>query len=87
MSNTYTLGRIGLNLRGEYNAATAYEKLDVVSYNGSSYAAKAACTGVVPTNTQSWMLLAKGNPVTTITYADELPTTGTLGQIVFVPMR
>ena len=30
MSTTYNLGRIGLNLRGDYDAATTYEKLDVV---------------------------------------------------------
>lgn len=59
-NTAYELGRVGLKLRGDYNAATAYETLDVVSYNGSCYAAKAACTGVVPTNEQSWMLLAKG---------------------------
>ena len=86
MSNTYELGRIGLNLRGEYNSETAYEKLDVVTYNGSSYAAKASCTGVLPTNTASWLLLAQGNPISAITYADTLPSTGSLGQIVFIPL-
>ena len=32
-NNTYTLGRVGLNLRGEYNQAAAYEPLDVVSWH------------------------------------------------------
>lgn len=57
---TYELGKIGLNLRGNYNASTAYKKLDAVTYNGSSYAALADTTGVVPTNTGKWMLLAQG---------------------------
>ena len=30
MSTTYNLGRIGLNLRGDFDAAASYEKLDVV---------------------------------------------------------
>lgn len=53
MSTTYNLGRIGLNLRGDYDAATTYEKLDVVHYKGNSYAAKGACTGILPTDTNS----------------------------------
>lgn len=56
----YNLGRIGMNVRGAYSATANYEKLDVVSYNGSSYVAKAACTNVLPTNTEKWELLAKG---------------------------
>lgn len=63
---TYELGKIGLNLRGAYNASTAYKKLDVVSYNGSSYAALADATGVAPTNATKWMLLAQGNGVQTL---------------------
>ena len=59
-NNTYELGRVGLKLCGDYNAATAYENLDVVQYDGSCYAAKASCTGIAPTNAQYWMLLSKG---------------------------
>lgn len=62
MSTTYNLGRIGLNLRGDYDAATTYEKLDVVQYKGNSYAAKGACTGILPTDTNSWMMLTAGFP-------------------------
>jgi len=83
--NTYNLGRVGLHIRGEYNAADTYETLDVVTYNGSSYAAKAGCQNVTPTDTQYWVLLAQGNPVNSVTYMEQLPETGTLGQIVFVP--
>ena len=83
--NTYSLGRVGLRICGEYNAATTYSELDVVSYNGSSYVALDDCTNVLPTDTGKWSLIARGNPVTTITYMDTLPATGTMGQIVFVP--
>lgn len=38
MSNTtYNLGRVGLNLRGEYSPTAAYERLDVVSWHNGSY--------------------------------------------------
>lgn len=71
MSNTYSLGRIGLNLRGDYDAAATYEHLDVVQYEGNSYAAKTACTGVLLTNTDSWMMLTAGFP-STVSSADDL---------------
>lgn len=57
---TYDLGQVGLNPRGAYNSATAYNRLDCVSYDGSSYIALAANTGVAPTNTSTWMPLALG---------------------------
>lgn len=71
MSTTYNLGRIGLNLRGDYDAATTYEKLDVVQYKGNSYAAKGTCTGILPTNTNSWMMLTAGFP-SAISSTDDL---------------
>lgn len=58
---TYNIGKIGMTPKGTYNASTAYEKLDVVSYNGSSYVALDNCTGIAPTNTSKWMILAQGN--------------------------
>ena len=58
--STYNLGQIGLNFRDAYSASTAYSKLDVVTYNGSSYVAIAASTGKVPTNTSYWKKLAQG---------------------------
>jgi len=48
---TYTIGQIGLRLRGDYNSSVTYSKLDVVSYNGCSYIASDQSTGVLPTNT------------------------------------
>ena len=49
---TYALGKIGMNLRGTYDVSATYNKLDVVTYNGSSYAALQTCTGVPVTNAE-----------------------------------
>jgi len=60
MSNTYILGKIGLNTRGAYSAEENYDVLDVVSYAGSSYICKAACANQPPENAEYWNLLAEG---------------------------
>lgn len=57
---TYELGKVGMTLRGTYNASASYNALDVVTYNGSSYAALQPCTGVPVTNTNYWQLLCAG---------------------------
>ena len=57
---TYELGKVGMTLRGTYNASASYNALDVVTYNGSSYAALQPCTGVPVTNTTYWQLLCAG---------------------------
>ena len=54
MSTTTNLGRVGLVLRGAYDASAAYSRMDVVSYQGSSYAALKATTGHDPTDTSYW---------------------------------
>ena len=56
---TVTLGNIKLNWKGAYNAGTAYAIDDVVSYNGSSYIAKTATTGNLPTVTANWDLMSQ----------------------------
>lgn len=48
---TVNLGRIKPIYRGAYSAATAYQPLDFVSYNGVTYFCTAASTGNLPTNT------------------------------------
>lgn len=53
------LGRVSIRLKGEYNSTTDYEKLDIVSYNGSSYACLKDCVGVLPTDTTYWQVLAE----------------------------
>ena len=56
---TVTLGNIKLNWKGAYNAGTAYAIDDVVSYNGSSYVAKTATTGNLPTVTANWDIMSQ----------------------------
>ena len=61
MSNVITtaLGRVQPNYRGEYASATIYNKLDYVSYQGSSYICKTDnVVGAVPTNATYWQLVA-----------------------------
>ena len=54
---TYALGKVGMNLRGNYDTSATYHKLDVVTYGGSSYAALQTCTGMPVTNTEYWQML------------------------------
>jgi hypothetical protein len=57
------VGPKGLNWRGAWDAATAYETYDAVTVNGAAWIAKAASTGSAPAiENQDWDLLAeKGN--------------------------
>lgn len=48
----------GMQSRGVWSNATAYVKGDVVGYNGSSFVAKRANTGVTPVEGLDWGLLA-----------------------------
>lgn len=57
--STQILGKVGIVLKGEYNAETTYEKLDVVTYQGQSYCAKVDTIGNLPTNTTYWTLIAE----------------------------
>lgn len=59
-------GRVLIIPKGEYNAATAYSMLDLVSYNGSSYIAKQSTTGNLPTNPTYWQLSAYGGSAANI---------------------
>ena len=52
------LGKISICPMGEWNEATKYSILDAVSFRGSSYLAKQKSTGILPINTDYWMLLA-----------------------------
>ncbi|ATE85783.1 DNA polymerase [Shigella phage Sf12] len=52
------VGPAGLTFRGMYDAATAYVKDDVVTFNNSSWFATAAVTGENPDVSDSWELLA-----------------------------
>ena len=59
MAETINLGIVGIKNMGEYNSQTKYEKLNVVTYQGSSYCALKDTTGNLPTNTEYWQLYAE----------------------------
>ncbi len=52
------LSKVTMVMRGDWTADAAYERLDAVSYNGSSWVAKRDNTAVVPVSGDDWMLLA-----------------------------
>lgn len=53
------IGRVLPIFRGEYNTNTTYERLDIVSYQGSSYVAKEHTIHNLPTSSH-WRLVAQG---------------------------
>lgn len=60
MSNRTFLGKVGMTPKGEWNNSTTYERLDVVSYEGSSYIAITQNRNSVPTDSNpDWMIGAK----------------------------
>lgn len=59
MAETINLGIVGIKNMGEYNSQTAYEKLNVVTYEGSTYCALKDTVGNLPTNTDYWQLYAQ----------------------------
>lgn len=69
------LGKVATTPKGEYNNATTYLRLDVVTYNGSSYVCLQESVGNLPTNTTYWQLMAsKGD-------------TGARGQDGYTPVK
>lgn len=54
------IGKVAITPQKDYKSEQTYEWLDVVTYNGASYmcVAEDGCTGIVPTNTDYWQLLA-----------------------------
>lgn len=60
MSEIRTLGPVGLNPVGEYQENTSYERLDLVSHNGSSYVALKETLGHEVTDTEYWQRIADG---------------------------
>ncbi len=54
MSEIRTLGPVGYNPVGEYDANIIYDRLDVVLYQGVSYVALQPVQGQVPTDTTYW---------------------------------
>ena len=52
------LGRISVILRGEYDPEANYERLDCVSYQGSSYLVRKHCVGITPAAGEYYQLAA-----------------------------
>lgn len=59
MATKQVLGKVLIVMRGEYDNEETYERLDVVTYNGSSYIAKKETIGNLPTDNSFWSILAK----------------------------
>ena len=82
---TQDLGKVAYLSKGAYSSTTAYEKNDVVTYQGSSYVSLQATTGNVPTNTTYWQLLASkgdtGNTGATGNGISTIAKTGTSGLV------
>jgi len=64
------LGRVGFVLKGEWSSSAAYVPLDVVYYNGYSYAAIVNSSGQTPPNIAYWQPIGVGTGV--ITRVDEI---------------
>ncbi len=80
---TYDVGRVSFVMKGAWNLATSYEKLDAVSYNGSLYIAKQDVPGgTAITNTTYWVLaVEKGDQGETGNGIASIAKTGTAGNV------
>ena len=81
MSRIYrTCGIVAMTPKGEYDSSAYYERLNVVTYNGSSYVAIQNTHGNLPTNTTYWQLLAHSG----VAYATaDRPANATNGAMIF----
>jgi hypothetical protein len=74
------LGKVMTVIKGAYNGSTQYERLDVVTYNSSSWVAKQTTTGHTPPTDGSesntyWQLMAKGYTGSSFNDLTDKPTT------------
>lgn len=80
-------GGASINWRGEYSAQTAYNRLDAVSYEGSSYvfASDTPATGAIPGVDGEWQLMAqKGDSGTDLSLGVTGATVGQIAKITAV---
>lgn len=63
------LGRIAVVARGVYDPQSEYERLDAVTYNGSSYLVRKHCRGVTPEVGEYYMLMAQSGDSTALNAA------------------
>ena len=80
-------GSAAINWRGEYSAQTAYNRLDAVSYEGSSYvfASDTPATGAIPGVDGEWQLMEqKGDSGTDLSLGVTGATVGQIAKITAV---
>lgn len=78
---TKILGKVAITPKGEYNNATTYQSLDLITYEGGSYLALKETAGNLPTNNEYWQLIAeKGQDGTN-------GTNGTNGEDGYTPVK
>ena len=80
-------GSAAINWRGEYSAQTAYNRLDAVSYEGSSYvfASDTPAIGAIPGVDGEWQLMAqKGDSGTDLSLGVTGATVGQIAKITAV---
>jgi hypothetical protein len=70
------LGTVAMEPKGEYDPSTYYEKLNVVSYNGSTYIATQPSQGIAPTNTGYWQFISSAG-LSEADVVDNLESTAT----------
>lgn len=56
-------GRAAIVPKGDFDISAVYKRLDMVLYGGNAYVAKKAATGILPTDTEYWMLSTVGTEV------------------------
>ena len=64
------IGRVSINPQGEYSSGTQYQRLDVVTYNGSGYICIQNCQNIPVTNTSYWYLLVSKGDTYEVTEED-----------------
>lgn len=57
--STTILGKVSITPKGAWKANASYERLDAVSYNGSSFLARRSNQNVVPTEGDDWQMMAE----------------------------
>ena len=57
-ASTATAAAAAMQECAAYSSTKAYAVGNMATYNGSTYRCTVACTGVVPTNTANWLLIA-----------------------------
>lgn len=71
MATTATkIGRVSINPQGEYSSGTQYQRLDVVTYQGSGYICIQDCQNKPVTNTAYWYLLVSKGDTYEVTEED-----------------